>query len=254
MRDPLMDPHAGWWKTFFSGLAVEAQRSFYPPEATRMEAEFIQKTLRLPPGAAVLDVPCGDGRIAVELASRGLALTGVDFAGPSLEHARRGARDRGVEAEFEEGDMGELPWSGRFDAAFCFGNSFGYQDDEGNLRFLKGVGRALKPGGKFLLHYPLVAEVIHLHLLRSSWHRFGDMLMLRSARHDHRRGRVYTQYIFTRGRDSEDKTASYRVYTFFELSSMLREAGFGELSEFGSMAGEPFHLGSKDHYVLATRS
>jgi hypothetical protein len=35
--------------------------------------------------------------------------------------------------------MRDLPWSERFDGAFCAGNSFGYLDDEGNAAFLCAV-------------------------------------------------------------------------------------------------------------------
>ncbi len=42
-----------------------------PPEATRAEADFFEESLETRPGARLLDVPCGDGRLALELAGRG---------------------------------------------------------------------------------------------------------------------------------------------------------------------------------------
>jgi hypothetical protein len=39
--------------------------------------------------------------------------------------------------------MRDLLWRSRFDGAFCFGNSFGYLDDEGNAAFLRAVAAAL---------------------------------------------------------------------------------------------------------------
>ena len=52
-----------WWKHFFSGLAVDFWRTVVPPEATRADVDFLWTHLRLAPGARVLDVPCGAGRL-----------------------------------------------------------------------------------------------------------------------------------------------------------------------------------------------
>ena len=58
------------------------------------EAAAIAALLDLPPGARVLDAPCGGGRIAVRLAERSLDVTGVDISAPELEFARSVAAER----------------------------------------------------------------------------------------------------------------------------------------------------------------
>ena len=83
----------------------------------RAEADFLERVLRPGPGAALLDVACGGGRHAVELAGRGYELTGVDYSGPFLDAARRLAADRGAAVAWERREMRDLPWPGRFDAA-----------------------------------------------------------------------------------------------------------------------------------------
>ena len=59
-----MMPTANWWEDFFTGLIVDFWRAAMPPEATRAEADFFERSLALEPGARLLDVPCGDGRLA----------------------------------------------------------------------------------------------------------------------------------------------------------------------------------------------
>lgn len=59
-----------WWKTYFSGMSLEGWRHSHTEEQTRAEVELAIKLLDLGPGARVLDVPCGEGRIALELAAR----------------------------------------------------------------------------------------------------------------------------------------------------------------------------------------
>ena len=63
-----------------------------------------------------LDVGCGTGFLAFELAARGHRVTGVDFAAPMIAEARRKAAERGVSIRIEEADAEQLPYaSGSFD-------------------------------------------------------------------------------------------------------------------------------------------
>jgi 2-polyprenyl-3-methyl-5-hydroxy-6-metoxy-1,4-benzoquinol methylase len=83
-----------WWKDFFSGLIVDFWQAVIPEETTKAEADFLEKHLQLSsPGARVLDVPCGGGRLAIELAARGCRLVAVDISPQFLEAGREAARE-----------------------------------------------------------------------------------------------------------------------------------------------------------------
>lgn len=103
-----------WYKHFFHGVALDVWRRAVPPEQTREEADFLEKTLELAPGARLLDVPCGNGRHSVELASRGYRPTGVDIAAEFVREAQARAAS-GLQVEFLLGDMRHLPWQSEFD-------------------------------------------------------------------------------------------------------------------------------------------
>jgi ubiquinone/menaquinone biosynthesis C-methylase UbiE len=63
-----------------------------------------------------LDVGCGTGFLALELAARGHRVTGVDFAPAMIAEARRKAAARGVAVTFQEADAEQLPFApARFD-------------------------------------------------------------------------------------------------------------------------------------------
>ena len=59
-----------WWENFFHGVALDFWRAAVSDEQTRADADFIAKQLQLPANAKVLDVPCGNGRLSLELAGR----------------------------------------------------------------------------------------------------------------------------------------------------------------------------------------
>jgi SAM-dependent methyltransferase len=242
-----------WWRTFFSGVSVDLWLGATTEGQTRSEADFLERALRLAPGAGVLDVPCGGGRHAVELAARGFEVTGVDLSSEFLDAARRVARGRGVTVAWEHREMRDLPWPARFDAALCFGNSFAYLDDQGNANFLDAVARALKPGGRFALETGIVAESFLPDFQQRRWYEIGDILFLVLNRYDHVRGGFETEYIFVKGGQVERRLGWQRVYTYNELTRLLEAAGFAEIEGFGSLSREPFGLGSRVLYLTAMR-
>jgi ubiquinone/menaquinone biosynthesis C-methylase UbiE len=71
--------------------------------------------LVVPRGRALdaLDVGCGTGFLAFELAARGHRVTGIDFAPAMLVEARRKAAAHGAAVRFEEGDAEQLRFESR---------------------------------------------------------------------------------------------------------------------------------------------
>jgi SAM-dependent methyltransferase len=99
----------------------------------------------------VIDIGCGTGELAVWLAERGCAVTGVDFLAGPLEVAREKAAHRGVATNFLRMDalaVGEIPE--RFDAVTDCG-LFHTLDDEARLEYVRALGRLLEPGARLFL-------------------------------------------------------------------------------------------------------
>lgn len=236
-----------WWTTFFEGQALELWRRAHTLDVTRGQANDIARALGIGHGTEVLDVPCGNGRIALELAAKGARVRGLDRSAEFIREGRRHARERGLELELVQGDMRALPWQEAFDAALCVGNSFGYMDDEGNLAFLAAVARALRSGGRFLLEYPLVAELVRARRVYRDWHILGERLLLSDGHYDADAGRLETSYTFvdlaSPGGALESRVASYRVYSARELVELLERAGFGRIELFCDLEPQPFDAG-----------
>ncbi len=248
-----MNASDDWWRTFFSGMAVDFWLRATTEEQTRAEADFLQERLRVSPPARVLDVPCGGGRHSLALAARGFRLTGVDLSPEFLAAARTAAAERSASVRWEEREMRDLPWRGEFDAAFSFGNSFGYLDDEGNAAFLRAAAAALKPGGRFALDVGYITEALLPNLQERGWYPIGDFLFLAYRRYDHVTGRLHVEYTWVRDGKTEKRTMSARLYGYRELAQLLGAAGFTDVEGFGSLAGEPFKLGAQRLLLTATK-
>lgn len=83
------------------------------PAAQQITALFEREEAgREPPYGSALDLGCGSGIWAVELAKRGWQVTGVDFVPRALRRARTRAADSGVDPRFVEGDVTALGAAG----------------------------------------------------------------------------------------------------------------------------------------------
>jgi SAM-dependent methyltransferase len=96
----------------------------------------------------VLDAGCGSGRLTVELARGGAAVTGVDTNATQLEVAARRADEAGVSLALLEADFNEVPFAdATFDAVVSRLSVMAAADPVATLREL---GRVLEPGGRLV--------------------------------------------------------------------------------------------------------
>ncbi len=236
-----------WWKTYFQGAASEFTRRVRAPQ-TPADAARIERVLALAPGSKVLDVPCGHGRIAIELAARGHHVTGIDLAGGELALAQRTAQERGVEVDWRAGDMRvDLP-AGSFDATVCLGHSFGYFTDDEDAAFLRGARASLRSGGAFALetgfcaesYLPRIAE-----LSRPQWAKAGDIYLLHRESYDPTSARVNIEQTFVVPGTTavETKRLSCRLYTYRELVGALHACGFEDVRALNAAGEGPFAVG-----------
>lgn len=119
---------------------------------TRQEVDHLMSVLRLQPGHRVLDVGCGPGRHAHELAARGIVVHGVDISQRFIDLAREACPTE-ASTTFERLDARHLARArhlhGAFDAVICLcQGAFGLQVGEGeDDAVIAGIAACLRPGG-----------------------------------------------------------------------------------------------------------
>ena len=106
------------WRAFFDGHAPFYMQNVFTRN-TPAEVEFLLDELRLTTGARVLDLGCGTGRHAVELARRGCRMVGVDLSRGMLRQAQAAAQQAHVGVDWVQADATRFTAPDRFDAAIC---------------------------------------------------------------------------------------------------------------------------------------
>ncbi len=130
----------------FDRLAELEDRSFWFRARNRLIVQLVSAISR--PGDRYLEIGCGTGYVLQALVREcGLVATGSELYGEGLEFARRRVPD----ARFVELDARSMPYEGDFDLAGAFDVLEHIDDDLGALR---GLHRAVRPGGHLLLTVP----------------------------------------------------------------------------------------------------
>lgn len=119
-------------------------------KGTRQEVDALIEFLNLTPGARILDVGCGPGRHAHELARRGMVVHGIDISERFIEIAKE---DAPAGATFERIDARKMEFEECFDAVVCLcQGAFGLMTASGDdLDIFQRLCRALVPGGRLAL-------------------------------------------------------------------------------------------------------
>ena len=238
---------------FYTGLAAEVWRAAHTEAENEAQADFAEDVLGLAPGARVLDVPCGPGRIALALARRGYRLTGIDRNYQFLAELKRAAQGHTQQVQAVHAlaiDMTDLPEDiGPFDAAVCLGNSLPFLSPAGQEAFARGLARVMADGGRVLLHSELVAECLLPNLEERPWRQVGDIRMLVDNDYAAADGRLVSTYTFQRGDTEETRRLTGWVHTAGDLLRRFATAGFAVDSTYGDWDRRPF--GYADPMLLA---
>ena len=232
------EPASDWWRTWF-GPGYLALYDDTLGERTPIEVDRLEALLRLRPPLRILDLPCGQGRHAIELARRGYDVTGVDLSPYLLRVAKARAEAAGVRVRWLEGDMRRPLAGDTFDLVLNLFTSFGYfLDADDDLQVVHAAASMLEPGGRFLLEV-INGERVMGHFVEREWFTVGQAAVMERRSLDRSARRMIVERTVSSPTGEVVDVHALRLYGARELESVLNSSGFDRVEIFGDWDGSP---------------
>jgi len=154
-----------WYEELFTNYADKYEKEIFT-QGTLGEVDFIEKEINKDKNCEILDIGCGTGRHAIELAKRGYNVTGIDLSESMIKKARENAKKYNLDVDFQIADARKLNFEDQFDLVvmMCEGAFPLMETDEMNFEILKNASKALNKKGKLIFTtlnglYPLYHSV-----------------------------------------------------------------------------------------------
>ncbi|PZD96833.1 class I SAM-dependent methyltransferase [Paenibacillus sambharensis] len=230
-----MTNSAEHWTQFFQHDYVAFSETILHAERTAYEIEKITEILDLPPGAAVLDLGCGQGRISIPLALRGYKVTGYDSSAALLEVAAQRASSAGADIRWIHGDMRDLSFLGEFDAIINVGTAFGYvREEKEDADILCRVHAALRSGGVFLQDLENRERKLR-KLAARTWEEMGQQPVWSRREFDCITGRWTETISWMKDGELETRILDLRLYAATEIIRLTDAAGLTVRGVYGGL-------------------
>ena len=226
----------------------------------KIQLDWLWPRLNLQPEARLLDVTCGPGLYAVELARRGCRVTGLDFSPASIAYARDLARSEGVadRCEFVGQDVRQIGDTYRgagFEAALLlYGQLAVFTKSEAQI-LLARIADSLRPGGRLALE---LLDPARVDKTRSTWWFTDETGLWGEAPFLHLGERFWVEseqmsmeryhILHLETGELSEILLCDQTYGTAELSGMLTQAGFQTVEIYPAWAGLPLY--DADEWIL----
>lgn len=214
-------------------------------QRTKDEVTMICDMMGVQPGRRLFDCPCGWGRHSIELAKRGVDVTAIDLNHSYLMKLQEALLHENEEVQkkitIDRCDMRYLIGAESYDYGINMFSSFGFFNDDEDLRVARNFYEMLKPGGKMMIHLDFNAERLEMG--------FGsDYAAERNISHEGKNYvlKVYKEYheddrrlhglwkLVAEDGASVEKIYSFRIYSRQEMEELLHNVGFQVVSFYST--------------------
>ncbi len=226
-----------WYENWFGSPYYKILYQNRDENEAQAFIEELLTCLKPEQGARMLDIACGEGRYAIQLAEHGFDVTGIDISTASIATAMGSEQEN---LHFYVQDM-RLPfYINYFDYAFNFFTSFGYfKYDRDHQLAVKSFAASLKPGGTLVIDY-LNYKQVRANLIPEEKIIKGSYTF--NIRRRLERNHVIKEISFN---DANGKprhyTESVAIFSVEQFVNMFDVAGMELINTFGNYRLERYH-------------
>ncbi len=237
---------------FFKGIYKEIWRKEEPKGLAEAEADLIEDVAKLEKQDKVLDIMCGYGRHAIELARRGYHLTAIDNSREYIDEIKIFSENDNLKIDARQEDVSQANFSGSYQAVICMGNSFAFFSKETAMALLKSVADCLNPGGLFIINTWTIAEIAIRNFQERTWHYVDDYKFLTESKFLFSPTRIESNYtIVSSSGETESLNGIDYIFSISELEMMFNQAGLKMGEIYSTPRKRKFNFGDGRAYIVA---
>ena len=228
-----MDWYKNWFGSPFYKILYQNRDEFEAQEFVEHLLDYLQPS----PGSTMLDIACGEGRFAKQLAEHCFDVTGIDISHPGIETAKA------FEAEnlhFFVQDMRFPFYINYFNYAFNFFTSFGYfEHNRDHDLAARSFAASLKKNGILVIDYLNSEHVISNFVPEETVQRGSYIFRItRNLENNH----IVKEISFT---DADKKQRHYvesvAAFSLADFIRMFKPTDMALVSTFGDYRLNPYH-------------
>lgn len=236
---------------FFDGIYQEVWRRIIPAGLSEAEVDFIEEMGSLEKGEHILDIMCGYGRHALELAKRGYAVTAIDNAAEYISEIQSKAEVQQLPVQARHGSILDVELDREYKAIVCMGNSFAFFSEEEALSIARKLSEHITKGGVFIINTWAIAEIAIRHFKEKEWHELDGFKYLIAGKFLFNPTRIESIHtIIDEDKTIEDITGIDYILTLSELQKLFKTAGFSFSGIYSTPRKRAFNFGDTRAYIL----
>lgn len=241
--------------SFFQGSYKELWRKLIPPGLSEAECSFIEEEASLSKSDKVLDLMCGYGRHALELARRGYAVTAIDNLPEYIAEINEKAAGERLPLTTFVANALEAPISESYKAILCMGNSFAFFAKEEALLLLQKLAAHLLPNGIFIINTWMIAEIAIRHFREHEWYKVDGYKYLLEYRFFFNPSRIESEHTLVApdGTVEVIQGVDY-IFTLAELEGLFQQAGLRLKQIYSTPRKKLFKMGDNRAYLVVEKT
>jgi len=228
-----MDWYKNWFGSSFYKILYQNRDDFEAQEFVENLLTYLQPA----PSSYMLDIACGEGRFARQLAEHGFDVTGIDISIESIESAKTFETDN---LNFFVHDMRFPFYINYFDYAFNFFTSFGYfEHDRDHALAARSFAASLKNDGILVIDYMNVEQVMANFIPQEDVQR-GNYTFNIKRRIE--RNHIIKEISFLDNENHQRTyTESVAAFSLADFIKMFKSTELSLINTFGDYLLQPYH-------------